>query len=335
MKTEEQKENYIILIALNYISNILIGISLFKYLSKSSEFAATLIRYITMIKILFICIVISSLYLLIITKLNQYKIKYKVIISISLLIIFYFINYNINYSIIFPKPISKEKQISKRIKKIEENKEKALIRLKTADIYRPSDRIVKKDKSILINGIKKHLSINNFKGDSLKKIYDFFSADSTGFKSIYNSIDCPFIIYSPNHKFFIAIITFKRPFKHSDLDSFNGTKLMCKRNKDSLEIYSTCNNNNWNYYTKDAYLYETLSAQNFMGYCPELRNEKNEIIPDVFEKKFWNSSFYFKKINVNNQLLYRFQTEEVYEYDKKIYQYIEKTKLVIQIDTRL
>lgn len=329
MNTNNQKENNQLLIFISYLSNILVGISLFKFLSKSSEFASKLIMYFSTIKILIISIIISSIYLLIITKLNQFKIKYKILISISLLILFPIINYKINYSIILPKQISNEELISERKKIIEENKKMALSNLEKAEIYRPTNCIVQKDRSILINGIKKQLALNNFKGDNLKKIYNFFSADSTGFKSIYSSLECPFIIYSPNYKFFIAIISFKRPYKVFGLDSYNGTKLMCAKYKDSILVYSICNSNNWNYYTKEGYLYSNLSSKNFMGYCPEFRKVKNETIPDVFDRKFWTSNYFFRKIRVNNQLLYRFQVNEVYNYEKKIYQNIERTKLVI------
>ncbi|HUX54786.1 MAG TPA: hypothetical protein VMV56_10255 [Williamwhitmania sp.] len=316
------KKLIIIALSLSLILNLGFALYFFQFLSKSSEFASALLSLSAKIEIVFISLLLSGIYTLIIYLLF-FKFKDIIIVIVVLALIpTMFLNYSINSSIACPDSLASNGNMRNIRKVIKENKKNTEGIFKSAELFMPDVKTVSQDKNKIVQGIRKLLSFDT-QSSELNKIIDstkisqinelfgmnYSDPNKLTFKTISNSLECIFTCYSPNYKHFIAILTYEEDHTPLQLDYYNGLVLFCEKKNKKIFVYSyTHPVSQWNKYTKDAFFYEVISSHFYcMGdYTLDGYGFKGHLHP--FKKLFWQSKYFFDTIKINNEYYFRYQT---------------------------
>lgn len=135
--------------------------------------------------------------------------------------------------------------------------------------------------------------------------------DTAELKLIRNSLECRFICYSPDYKYFIAVLLYrKEPSKLNH--PYNDLILFCEKMNDKISIFR-CSYDPYGHLTKDAAFNKAISKDFFLldarfslgGYGIDLKKYKTP--PHPFKKEFWESEYFFDTIEGFEIKKFRYQ----------------------------
>jgi len=228
-------------------------------------------------------------------------------------------------------PLTKEEiRINQEIRFNElSNKSKQLF--KAAELFKPNEFNVSNDENRILGGLKKLLSFNKqtvgrtSQSDSLNishinelfgRCYDSSNIDVQSI--VLDSLKINLIIYSPDYKHFITVLTYYDSIPDYNSNSFNGLVLFCEKKNDKIYAYSyTHPISQWNKSNRDFFYYNVISHHlSIMGnYSLKIEGFENHLHP--FKKEFWNSKYFFDTIQIGNEHYLRYQTLNYYTTDRK------------------
>ena len=310
--------------------NVVIAIYCFQFLGSGGCVATSLTRFGNSIKI--IVIGIAFVYFLSLLLRWIYKYWNNIYISImswTLMLAMSFAYGYICMSIVRPLAEKNAKKTEKVAKKM----------LKGADLFLPDEEFVLRDKNALKQGVKYLLlSFNEKSGyfadmnDSLRFFYinELLGRDHN-FRNITNldieitseKLQCDFILYSPDYQHFFAVLTYGKHFYH------NGLILFCKREEETIDIYSYADcYSQYNLSGKD-YLFGAITSDFNIR---TLKTDEFSEYPHPFKKDFWYDKYFFSVITIQDENYLRYQTKLWYNRSEDKYEYAARPMFRIRFD---
>jgi len=339
--------------AIGFIVNLIIAVYCIQSIKYTSEFAGALINLGNKIAIIIIGVAFASFFCLVVHLMHKYWNRIYVFISLILLGVMSVGYYNTCMSIINPKPPTEKQLVKNAIKRTKEDEKEATKLLNVADLFVPNEKIIASDKNTLEQGLKNLLlsfreqsefyiemsdSVRLFHVNNLLSM-NYYNADTTAFRMIADSLQCDFIIYSPNYQHFISVLTYFENYENRT-EQYNGLVLFCERKDNAIDVYSYTNPlNQYGGYTRKGYLYRAiLHMANSMGYHNglsskyTLNTDKFLEYPHPLKKDFWQDKYFFSVISIQDEKYLRYQTELRYDFSDSTYKYVTRPMYKIKLN---
>ena len=239
--------------------------------------------------------------------------KYSVFISMIFVLAMGIGYYNFIMSDVNPKPLTEEQLIKNAIKRAKEHKKEASKLLKEAELFVPNDEIIAKDKGIL----------------------------EEAFRSICDSIQCDFILYSQCYQHFISVLTYYQYYSNRT-EHYSGLVLFCEKEENTINVYNyTSPLDQYGGISREGYLHRAiLHMKNSMGYHNGLSSKytlkTDEFLeyPHPLKKAFWQDKYFFSIISIQGENYLRYQTELRYNHSNGKHEYIPRPVYrIISIDS--
>lgn len=344
----------IIIFVIGFIVNLIIAIYCIQSIRYCSEFATALINLGNKIAIIFIGIVFTSLFCLAVHFIHKYLSKYIILaVFISLILVgaMGIAYYNTCMSIINPKPLTEKQLIKNAIKREEEDKREATKLLKEAELFVPDKKIMASDKNILEQSIKNLLlsfseqsEFSAEMNDSVRLFHinnllsrHYRNADTADFRIISDSLQCDFVLYSPDYQHFISVLTYYQHYPNT-INHYNGMVLLCERKENAIDVYSYTNPlNQYGWYSREDFLHRAIfHMKSSMGYHNGLDSrytfKTDEFLeyPHPLKRDFWQDKYFFSVISIQGENYLRYQTYIGYNFSKP--EYVVRPMYKIRLD---
>jgi hypothetical protein len=324
--------------------NTIISVIAFLSFNIGSEFATALSDLGRKVLVILAFIGTTGLFYLItsIVEKNNNIFEKKLIFYSIVFAILIGMNAYFQYSIFDESEPTTNQYIRKSKRRINEDKRKAISLLKKATIYKPQKAIVIKDSLHIVNGVKEILlSLEYAKQDNkidsvnlvhLGEVFAFVNPKMSYVDLVkINSIECSFIMYSPDCKFLIALLTFQHKEPNHYGDSFDGILLFVEKKDDKLYCYPYTNSlNQYSIYSRDGVVFNTIASYFDHIGVYDLKDNIYTNHCSLLSNEFWKSDFFFSTIKIGDRKYPRYQT--ILKYDNSLKKTVYKRRHLLIIE---